>query len=148
MFAAIFITFAVISSAQVSARCLHRGPPCPPEWHHWGTSCYLATQTNFTWWSARAECAKLGGILAVPSSLEENDFIVDDVIPDGERALIDCNDQATEGTWVCEEGGVEVSYRNWEAWESSNVGSEDCGIISRMYGTGRKWHDYHCSYSA
>ena len=84
---------------------------CPRQ-HQWGASCYLETESKFPWSSARDECAKLGGILAVPQSQEENDFIVDYVISANSTAWIDCTDKQTEGVWVCEEDGMEVS--EWE----------------------------------
>ena len=104
--------------------------PCPASWHHWGNSCYRVTDSSFPWSSARDECIKFGGILAVPRSLEENDFIVT-LIPDGKNSWIDCNDLETEGIWECREGNMEVTYRNWDDGEPNNLQQEHCAVISR-----------------
>ena len=115
--------------------------PCPTSWHHWGTSCYRVTEASFPWASARDECRKSGGILAVPGSTQENDFIVT-LVPDS--VWIDCNDIEKDGVWDCNENGTVVSYRNWDEKEGVNQ-REDCAAISRRFGSFRKWHDYTCS---
>ena len=112
---------------------------CPASWHHWGNSCYRLTDSSFHWSSARDECIKLGGILAVPRSLEENDLIVT-LIPDGKNAWIDCNDLETEGIWECREGNMEVTYRNWDDGQPNN-NQQHCAYISRYWGSQHQWHD-------
>ena len=89
---------------------------------------------------------KLGSILAVPHSQEENNFILT-LMPDGSNAWISCNDADVEGSWVCEEGAVEVSFRNWDDGQPERVSwkpEEDCAAIARRLGSQIKWHDVPC----
>ncbi|XP_071796327.1 brevican core protein-like [Asterias amurensis] len=94
---------------------------CPEAWHYWGNSCYRITESNFPWSKARDECRNLGGVLAVPSSSQESDFIAN-LIP-----------------WKCREGNVEVAYRNWYPGEPNDKEDEDCGMYYRRGIT--KWLD-------
>ena len=118
---------------------------CPASWHHWGNSCYRVTDSSFPWSSARDECIKLGGILAIPRSLEENEFVVT-LIPDGKNAWIDCNDLETEGIWECREDNMEVTYKNWNDGQPDNHNTQQhCVIISREWGSGpHQWRDHEC----
>ena len=116
---------------------------CPESWHYWGNSCYMVTETRFTWADARDECINLGGVLAVPSSDQENEFIGQ--LTDG-RVWIDCNDIQKEGMWKCREGKVEVAYRNWFDGEPNNsfgVG-EDCAVVVAGKSS-IQWYDLRCS---
>ncbi|XP_022109590.1 perlucin-like protein [Acanthaster planci] len=101
----------------LSGACIpwNAAPPrvCPTKWYKWRNTCYLVTESTVEWTSARDECRKLGGVLAVPHSLEENDFLLA-LVPDRSNAWIDCSDRMMEGSWECKEGGEEVSYRNWD----------------------------------
>ena len=159
MFSAVFISFAALSSnffllvVAAQRSCVSSVwslspavPPCPRSWHHWGSSCYLVTESQVAWSSARDECAKLGGILAVPHSPEEDGFIAS-LIPPKTGAWISCSDLVTEGIWECKEGDVEVSYRNWDEGlhQPSGGNAENCAVISTWYGPPFKWHDYSCT---
>ena len=48
---------------------------CPPDWMLWGKSCYIKLPTTLNWTEASEACDRLGSSLAVPDSMEENDFI-------------------------------------------------------------------------
>ena len=51
---------------------------------------------------------------------------------------------ATSGSFVCQEGTTDVTYRDWGRGEPNNVrGDEDCGVV--WEGTG-KWNDIGCDY--
>ncbi|XP_071801392.1 perlucin-like protein [Asterias amurensis] len=117
---------------------------CPESWHYWGTSCYRITEATFTWADAKDECRKLGGVLGVPSSDQENDFTVQ-LIPLGGAVWIDCNDLDVEGKWKCREGNVEVAYRNWCSGEPNNEDDEECAVLANGWRSERKWHDVKCS---
>ena len=151
LLAALLSCFVIQVVAVQSQGCYTFVDSCPASWHHWGNSCYRVTDSSFPWSSARDECIKLAGILAVPRSLEENDFIVT-LIPDGKNAWINCNDLDTEGIWECREGNMEVSYRNWDVsnvWfyygHQPDEGYQKCVCISREWGSRRQWHDYYCN---
>ena len=141
---ALLSCFVIQVVAVQSQVCYTFVDPCPASWHHWGNSCYMVTDSSFPWSSARDECIKFGGILAVPRSLEENDFIAT-LIPDGKNAWIDCNDLETEGIWECREANMEVTYRNWGNGQPNNrYDQEHCAYISRYWGSRRQWYDEHC----
>ncbi|XP_038052088.1 C-type lectin domain family 4 member E-like [Patiria miniata] len=142
IFACVSITF-VAHVASEGCRPWNAGPPCPSKWHHRRASCYLITESTIKWSDARAECGNLGGVLAVPRSQEEHDFIMSFLPGYGGRAWIDCNDQTTEGIWGCTEGGVEVQYRNWDRGQAGKNAAEDCAVIrSDLLG----WHDFPCHF--
>ncbi|XP_033639091.1 perlucin-like protein [Asterias rubens] len=102
----------------------------------------MVTETRFTWADARDECINLGGVLAVPSSDQENEFnlqLSDEIV------WINCNDREVEGRWKCEEGKVEVAYRNWDPNEPNNQGDEDCAAFDTQFERNRQWNDLVCS---
>ncbi|XP_033639100.1 lactose-binding lectin l-2-like [Asterias rubens] len=114
---------------------------CPESWHYWGISCYMITGTKFTWADAKEECISMGGVLAVPSSDQEHDVIVN-LMLENTNVLIDCNDLQVERSWKCGEGNVEVAYRNWRSGEPNNAGEgEDCATMSTSWGTKGQWID-------
>ena len=149
VFAALLYFFMQVLAAQNQAcfSSLSCGSPCPTSWHHRGDSCYLVTKSRFPWMRAKDKCVESGSILAVPHSQEENDFILT-LMPDRSNAWISCSDADVEGSWVCEEGGVEVSFRNWDDGQPGNIAlkpEEDCAAISKHYGSQIKWHDVPCT---
>ena len=140
----VFIVALVAScfTPGVVARCRSLGARagCPSRWRQWGNSCYLRPSNGVEWSKARKKCERLGGVLAAPRSVEEENFIKTLVVGI-ERAWIDCNDQAVEGTWECKEGGVEVSYTNWYPGQPNEFGglSEDCAAFDTD-----GYHDFPC----
>ena len=112
--------FGVVASQdQQCYTFMYDDSSCPESWHYWGTSCYMVTGTKFAWSEARDECRNMGGVLAVPSSDQEHDVIVN-LMLENTNVWIDCNDLEVEGTWECKEGNVEVSYRNGGDGEPNN----------------------------
>ena len=86
----------VASQDQQCFTFMYDDSSCPESWHYWGNSCYKITETALTWSDAIDECKNLGGVLAAPSSDQENDFIVN-LMPENSVVWIDCNDQEVEG---------------------------------------------------
>ncbi|XP_071795640.1 perlucin-like protein [Asterias amurensis] len=116
---------------------------CPESWHYWGNSCYKITETAFTWADAKEECRNLGGVLAAPSSNQENEFIAQ-LVPD-DWIWIDCNDLEVEGIWKCRDDSVEVAYRNWHDGEPNNAIEEDCAAVAAFASWGNnQWFDRSC----
>ena len=66
----------VASQDQQCYTFMYDDSSCPESWHYWGNSCNMITETRFTWSGAKDECRNLGGVLAAPSSDQENEFIV------------------------------------------------------------------------
>ena len=91
---------------------------------------------------AKDECRNLGGVLGVPSSDQENEFIVT-LIPKDENVWLNCNDLDVEGNWKCREGKVEVAYRNWDAGQPDEY-DEDC-VAHFTLGNYNGWHDVDCN---
>ena len=69
---------------------------CPSDWLSFGDYCYKRTSTG-TYDSSAAECRDMGGLVAVPHSAQENEFLVN--IGDGEQVWINCNDKENEGAY-------------------------------------------------
>ena len=134
----------VASQDQQCFTFMYDDSSCPESWHYWGNSCYKITETALTWSDAIDECKNLGGVLAAPSSDQENDFIVN-LMPENSAVWIDCNDKEVEGRWKCREGNVEVAYRNWNDGEPNDAdGGEDCAVLIEQFARNRQW-DARCS---
>ena len=149
MIFAVCAVFTVTSSClipQASARCRSLGTgSCLPEWHHRYRSCYLVTHTKTNWHSAREKCEQFGGFLAVPRSIEENDFILT-LMSHDTAVWIDCNDIDREGEWECKEDGMKVNFRMWGPDEPSADDGEDCAVLTLRHSILRnnKWFDRYC----
>ena len=141
---AAFLSCFVIQVVAVQSQvCYTFVDPCPASWHHWGNSCYRVTHSSFPLSSARDECIKLGGILTVPRSLEENDFIVT-LIPDGKNAWIDCDDLHTEGIWECKERLTWRSLTEIGMMVSPDNRDRSGSIVLsylESHGSHHQWHD-------
>ena len=143
---AAFLILSVSNTIVQSQKCYMFVPTCPASWHQWGDSCYQVTEKIFTWVEAGEQCQKVGGVLAVPSNLQENDFMMTLI---STNAWIGCDDIEIEGEWECREGDLVVTYRNWDSWQGERSrygGSEDCAAFSKLYGSKRQWHDFPCGY--
>ncbi|XP_071796371.1 perlucin-like [Asterias amurensis] len=144
---AAFYSCLYLVSAQNQQCFIFVKPTCPKLWHQWGDACYLITDTFIKWSAARDECRILGGYLAVPSSLEENNAIGSLITEEHKRAWIDCTDQESDGKWVCMENGREVTYIHWKenSQPSGNQG-EDCAAINRNVDSPKPYHwfDWRC----
>ncbi|XP_038052089.1 C-type lectin domain family 6 member A-like [Patiria miniata] len=147
MHSSVFVVFATSCFVvQVAARCRSLAPGCPAPWRQWGNSCYSLTESLVKWDKARDACGNMGGVLAVPRSLQENDFI-QTFIAASLNVWIDCNDITTEGRWECQENGVEVNFRKWDQDqpETGMTGDgEDCAVIRSASSGHQGWHDYPC----
>ena len=83
--------------------------------HHY----YCSTQST-TWPAAQANCAALGGNLAVINSAAENNFLATNLTT--QNAWIGLSDFASEGhfSWV---NGDPLTYTNWYPGQPNNYGS-------------------------
>ena len=135
--------FGVVASQdQQCYTFMYDDSSCPESWHYWGNSCYKITELKVTWADAKDECRNMGGVLAAPSSNQENEFIAQ-LVPDY-WIWIDCNDLEVEGIWKCRDGNVEVAYINWYSGEPNNAGvGEDCAVVATR--RNQQWHDASCS---
>ena len=140
---------AIHAADRVSAGC-GTAPSvvrsCAPEWQYWRGACYRLIPP-VTWNGGVVACQEMGGEMVAPRSMEENEFLVKTAR--SERSLKDsplwigCNDQAKEGTWVCEgQGANGPLYLNWRASNPDNqYGEQHCAAI---FMTDGKWNDRRC----
>jgi len=121
---------------------------CPAGFNHLvGTEkCYknFAGQLGqHSWGQAKTFCEGMGAKLPVVTSIEENQFIVDQTGGVG-QAWIAFSDQAQEGTWVWANGAVNA-YTNWIPNEPQDfIPEENCATIWTPEHT-FKWNGYPCS---
>ena len=76
---------------------------CPSTWIQWEGNCYKATGQALTYTQAREECVQMGGMMVVPQSDSETQFLLQ-FMPEaagewGSWILIDCNDIQVEGKY-------------------------------------------------
>ena len=76
---------------------------CPSTWIQWEGNCYKPTGQALTWDLAREECVQMGGMMVVPQSDSETQFLLQ-FMPEaagvfGSWILIDCNDIQVEGKY-------------------------------------------------
>ncbi|XP_038056604.1 lactose-binding lectin l-2-like [Patiria miniata] len=135
----LLIVFTVIQSGAGEGTCVASiGGACPPTWIQWGARCYkVTTSQSHTWHEAKQACLAMRGVMVVPHSDEETEFL-EDLQP---QIWINCNDLETEGVWVCQEGTTKVDYRNWDSREPNKKGDEHCAVIKRC----GEWTDVPCT---
>ncbi|XP_063967420.1 fibropellin-1-like [Lytechinus pictus] len=101
---------------------------CPSGWFYHGQKCFFREIERMLWTAAKEYCGKKrvtlsGGIGTRQASLllvetqEEADFIANKFMRNHEaypRIWINCNDELTEGRWVCESdaSGTVLPYRS------------------------------------
>ena len=72
---------------------------CPSTWIQWEGNCYKATGQALTYTQAREECVQMGGMMVVPQSDSETQFLLQ-LVPEAseqDRFWIDCDDLQEEG---------------------------------------------------
>ncbi|XP_038071806.1 macrophage mannose receptor 1-like [Patiria miniata] len=123
--------------------CLGVSAVCKPGWKEHSSSCYKFTDIQKNWENANTYCQRLGGMLLVIESEEENEFIAEEMRNSGmSRAWLGCNDISMEGTWVCyPEGLKKMRYKNWDGGKPNNIEDQDCVVINKRQG---KWNDRVC----
>ena len=76
---------------------------CPSTWIQWEGNCYKATGQALTYTQAREECVQMGGMMVVPQSDSETQFLLQ-FMPgaagvEGSWIWIDCNDIQVDGKY-------------------------------------------------
>ena len=102
---------------------------CPPHWKTWALgSCYQLNTKPATWGNAREACLHMGGKMAAPRSLQENEIFARMAAKEGiDRMWVACSDREVEGRWECEGGAQGGAFLHWEPGEPNNYsGAEDC----------------------
>ncbi|XP_022111723.1 perlucin-like protein [Acanthaster planci] len=101
---------------------------CPPSWQPWGGYCYRFTDEKADWNQSKLACQAIGGVMGVPYSPEENEFMMQMARKENiTHFWIGCSDTEKEGTWVCEGQGKGEPFFNWSPGEPNNShDNEDC----------------------
>ncbi len=122
-------------------------PPSPIEGDEWYT--YPATGHTYTilepmtWDEAEQKAVELGGHLVTINDAEENQWIVENLLPlvDTDRVWIGFNDLEEEGSWVWVSGQT-PPYTNWYEGEPNDDGSgEDYGMTWNRDAERGFWND-------
>ena len=74
---------------------------CPSTWIQWGGNCYKSTGQALNWTQSKEECVQMGGIMVVPQSERETQFLLQFMPAEagawGAWIWIDCNDIQVQG---------------------------------------------------
>jgi len=90
----------------------------PDNGHYYQRIDFGQTWPNINWHEARAYCENLGGYLVSITSLEENNFIFNNVVLHNVTYFIGATDEVVEGTWQWV-SGEPWDYDNWDNCESA-----------------------------
>merc|ERR1712180_163237 len=88
---------------------------------------------------AQEDCETLGGFLAEPRSAAINDYLKSFNL----MAWIGTTDNETEGTWVWETDGANVSWTGWAPNKPTNLnGKQHCAMLDPA--VNYDWNDRSC----
>lgn len=99
--------------------------------------------------TASEDCMALGGVLAVPTSGDDNerlrDYIRQSLGPDA-QVWLGANDMTAEGVWK-DHTGLSILYKNWDAShfrppQPDGGRSQNCAVLSGA--SSGKWFDENC----
>lgn len=95
-----------------------------------------------SWTSAREDCGRQGGRLAILETLEENTLTSSLAIGFTNRSFwVGASDRITEGEWLWTDGST-IAYDPWHAGEPNDAGGgEDCAHHNWR---NRQWNDARC----
>ncbi len=104
---------------------------------NYGGSHYYCSTSPDTWVNAQANCASLGGHLAIINDANENAFVAS--LLTTQTAYIGCSDFNNEGNWTWNDGST-VTYSNWYPGQPNNQnGSQHyCEMLSNG-----QWNDQY-----
>jgi len=115
--------------------------------------CYMAFNSQKTWFQARRYCENLGGYLVTITSEDEMNFVWKRFgsmfTTTWQGPWIGFSDAAREGDWVWVTGesgviGQDSVYANWYIGEPDDCcGGQDCASIAGGH-WGYKWNDNKC----
>ncbi|XP_050397734.2 uncharacterized protein LOC126815817 [Patella vulgata] len=119
---------------------------CDDGWHAYNSLCYFTHDTTALWSTARDNCVNDGGVLMMPRSEADIEFIRK-ITHIGREYWVGASDLAVEGTWRWLDGSeVGAQEQRWAAGQPSNFnGWADCALMSNTIG-GNTWRDVYCSY--
>ncbi|XP_071803767.1 snaclec 5-like [Asterias amurensis] len=134
------LLFAVAFYFVVSS--CNEGLICSSEWVLFGESCYKSVMEKMTFDDAVITCTDMSGGLAVPTSLNGNQFIwemVSKVVGLQGTVWVGCTDKKEEEKWMQPgEGGEECSFFNWYPGEPNNPSEHYAEMVLFHSGS---WYD-------
>ncbi|XP_071507011.1 macrophage mannose receptor 1-like [Diadema antillarum] len=114
---------------------------CATGWSLYGDNCYKVTPDSKNWFEAKLSCENAGGDLAMPTTQDVNDFMLQLLLASsGGSHWIGVHDVNGEGDFVFSDA-TPVTNPFWNAGEPNNAGvGEDCvELISSGL-----WNDNDC----
>jgi len=108
--------------------------------YYFNSHTYFKSLDSVTWPQAVQNSIDNGGHLFIPNSIDENNFIIQNVYNNVAPPIswIGITDAQNEGVWL-DVLGNQVSFTNWRAGEPNNSNNEDYGM---MYSDGT-WNDFY-----
>ncbi|XP_063962515.1 alpha-N-acetylgalactosamine-specific lectin-like [Lytechinus pictus] len=137
-------------------------PPAPPGWKCTSSKCYrMYGEQLRNWADAKDFCSELDQVntsygYRSPSLLffnteKEAREITALLLGSANRmrVWINCNDQLTEGEFVCDVdgNGTPPSSFWWNQGQPNNYGGQDCVAFNRQWSELLKWRDASCSWA-
>ncbi|KAI8485101.1 hypothetical protein Bbelb_372070 [Branchiostoma belcheri] len=113
-------------------------PPCDEYWTLYNDNCYRYNTHRYDYDQAKQICSDWGGLLCMPKSQADQDFLMD-LVRDtvDQTAYIGVTDIDTENVWMYEDGTQVGAFTYWTPDpEKYNTDRKDCTTL-------RKAHNYH-----
>ncbi|KAM6978356.1 C-type lectin domain family 4 member E-like [Tautogolabrus adspersus] len=117
---------------------------CPEGWKLFRCSCYLFSTQTKIWEESRQDCRDRGADLVIVDSIEEQEFLTNNI---KRRTWIGLSDRDNEGTWKWTDG-TPLTQAYWEPGEPNNAGGkEHCGHLFPDRKKEENWNDVECDQS-
>ncbi|XP_029132847.2 CD209 antigen-like protein E [Labrus bergylta] len=121
---------------------------CTEGWKFFRRSCYLFSTQAKTWEESRQDCRNRGADLVIVDSIEEQEFITDNI---EDYNWIGLSDSDNESIWKWTDG-TPLTQAYWARGEPNNDGvipkiGEDCVHLYNDRIKEENWNDVSCSLS-
>ncbi|KAK9977918.1 hypothetical protein ABG768_019698 [Culter alburnus] len=131
-----------------SLSCTYKG--LPERWVQDKGRFYVFSNNTKDWNSSRERCQDLGGDLVIINSIEEQEFLAQQIVTSNALVLhwIGLTDRQTEGTWLWVDNTPLNNNLSWwifppDDHDTSDPLGEDCAVLNG-YLRGEKWGDISC----
>ncbi|XP_067285072.1 C-type lectin domain family 4 member E-like [Pseudorasbora parva] len=122
----------------------------PERWIQNKDRFYLFLNNTKDWFSSRERCQDLGGDLVIINSIEEQEFLAQQIVSSDALVLhwIGLTDRQTEGTWLwVDNTPLNINLSWWvfppDDYDVHDPSGEDCAVLNG-YLRGEKWGDISC----
>lgn len=119
---------------------------CPAGFVVYNESChYTNKELHYSWNNSRKFCQSLGADLVVIKSLDENKFLLDELLKDNGRDTGWIGLRRTNDTFYWLDGRVQRKSSGWGPGEPNNLGGDEkCGELHQ----GGQLNDLNCHSTA